>query len=202
MTPAILEVRPKVSASVNQINSSGRTVPIRKMMGGEVGVGKDTMSYWYGSQALSGTVQRIYPGVSEATRSVLLLGAPGVSVAASSPLTSKDYRVTLERLRALKQDDDEEDRPSEYAYQRTVRLLRDTADNLGMQFPPAMAVTGPNKCIRLLWTRSDREIRVTVGGSEANKSYLYWRESGRSGIEPTLDGRTLHRHLGWLALVR
>jgi hypothetical protein len=99
----------------------------------------------------------------------------------------------------LKQEDDEEDQPSDYAYEWTFRVLRDLAASLGMSFPRAIVVTGPSQGIRLLWTRNEREVRVTVGGSDANKSYIYWRDSGRSGVDSKLDGRTLQRHLNWLA---
>jgi hypothetical protein len=123
------------------------------------------------------------------------------SVAASNSLTSRDYLVTLDRVRSLNEEEDEADRPSAYAYRRTLELLRDVANKIGMWFPVAIAVTGPTQSIRLLWVRGDRELRVTVGGSATNKSYIYWLVPGESGISHTLDGQTLHQYMNWLMQV-
>jgi hypothetical protein len=124
--------------------------------------------------------------------------ASSTSAAASHPLTSRDYQITLNRIRELRSEEDEMDRPSDHAYDRTVVLLRNVANKIGMQFPTAIVATGPSQGIRLLWMRDERELRVTVGGSERNKSYIYWLESGRSGIEHTLTEQTFLQRLNWL----
>lgn len=123
------------------------------------------------------------------------------SVSAANALTSKEYQITRDRLRELKQDEDEIDRPSNYAYDRTDRLLRDLANLMGMQFPAAILATGPSQGIRLLWRRDARELRIIIGGSEASKSYLYRLESERSQIVYSLDPRTLQAYLNWLIQV-
>ena len=135
-----------------------------------------------------------------ASNTVLLLHSKSASspAAASQSLTSTDFVVTLDRLRALKKDDDEDDRPSKPAYELTFQLLREVAGDLGFRFPRAVASTGPGQGIRLLWAKNERELRVTIGGSPMNKTYLYWLAPGRSGVEPKLDRQTLHQYLAWL----
>lgn len=121
------------------------------------------------------------------------------SVASSNALTSEAYRATVERLRSLLQEEDEEDRPTEYASAQATRLLRDLAGSLGMQFPLATVVVGPDRSVRLLWARSDREVRVSLGGTEANRSYVYWRTHDSSGVEDGIDWRVVRQSLSWLS---
>ncbi len=120
------------------------------------------------------------------------------STSASVALTSYEYRVTLDRVRMLLTDEDEQDRPSAEAYARTIQLLRETAQQLGMQFPSAIAATGPGRSVRLLWSSDKKELRLVVGGSAANRSYVYWQEAGRSGVDETIHANRFARYLDWI----
>jgi hypothetical protein len=120
------------------------------------------------------------------------------SVSASAALTSTDYAVTLDRLRNLINDEDEEDRPSQGAYDRAVHLLRDAARRIGMQFPSAIVATGPARSVRLLWSGNDKELRVVIGGSATNRSYIYWRLTGNSGVDEIVEGNRFAEYLNWI----
>jgi hypothetical protein len=198
MTPAAVEFRPKVVLGIAEAELSGQTGGAENRICEVAANGQDPIIYI--SPDYSGTFHwtTSHAG-SDTTESLVFSAAPNMSVAASGSLTSKDYQITLDRLRELQHEEDEEDRPSDYAYDRAIRLLRDLACDLGMEFPRAIIVTGPGKSIRLLWTRNEREVRVTVGGSETSKSYIYWQASGRSGVQGTFDGRILRGYLNWLA---
>ncbi len=194
MTSATVGFRP--STTVSEIQLSGRTVTGQEAT--EVATeGQDSIPHDCALWPPAMPDWRLLRAGLDTGKSLMWPWHAATSVAASAPLTSRDFQITLDRLRGLEQDEDVEDRPSDYAYCRIVELLRELAGNLGMQFPRAIAVTGPSNGIRLLWSRNEREVRVTVGGSEANKSYLYWRDSGQSGIG-TLNGQILHQRLRWL----
>jgi|ERR1017187_6063824 hypothetical protein len=120
---------------------------------------------------------------------------PLASSTSASALTSLEYSQTLACVRLLCRDEDEQDRPSEEAYQRTVRLLSETARHVGMQFPRGIAATGPGRSVRLLWSSGEKELRLVLGGSATNRSYIYWRTSGYSGIDETIEASRLAQYL-------
>ena len=120
------------------------------------------------------------------------------SSSAAVALTSVEFGFTLERLRSLRSDDDEQDRPSDEAYHRTVGLLRETAKRVGMQFPAAMAATGPGRSVRLLWSNNEKELRLVIGGSATNRSYIYWRHAARSGVDDTVEAIRFAQYLNWI----
>lgn len=123
---------------------------------------------------------------------------PLSSSTSASALTSLEYSLTLDRVRILRSDEDDQDRPSDEAYERTVSLLRETARHVGMQFPSAIAATGPGRSVRLLWSSSEKELRLVVGGSAANRSYIYWRSAGRSGVDETIEAGRFAQYLSWI----
>ncbi len=122
------------------------------------------------------------------------------------PLTSAlptlmppEYRKTLERVRALISEEDEADQPSLEAYDRTLALIRDAAQHLGGWFPGAIAAsTGPGRSLRVLWSRNRKEVRLVLGGSTSNRSYIYRREGDRSAVDETLSGDCLAQYLVWM----
>jgi hypothetical protein len=127
-----------------------------------------------------------------------LITAKASPSSASVALTSVEYGATLGRLRSLRSDEDEQDRPSDEAYHRTVGLLREAAECVGMQFPGAIAATGPGRSVRLLWSFDEKELRLVIGGGAVNRSYIYWRHAARSGVDETIEGRRFARYLHWI----
>ena len=88
---------------------------------------------------------------------------------ASTSITSFDFGVTLDKIRELLTEEDEDDRPSDEAYKRTIVLLRLTAERAGLRFPRAIAATGPGRSVRLIWMEEQREVRLMIGGSADNR---------------------------------
>jgi hypothetical protein len=126
-------------------------------------------------------------------------GAKVTSTSAAAALTSPEFGATLEQLRDLLNDEDEQDRPSEEAFDRTIAFLRDTANKLGMNFPRAVAATGPGRSVRLLWASNEKELRVVIGGTPLNRSYIYWRDSGRSGVDDRINTEQFAKYLSWIS---
>ena len=120
---------------------------------------------------------------------------PLAASTSASRLTSLEYGQTLACVHLLRSDEDEQDRPSDEAYQRTLRLLSETAQHVGMHFPRGIAATGPGRSVRLLWSSGEKELRLVLGGSAANRSYIYWRTSGHSGIDESIEASRLAQYL-------
>jgi hypothetical protein len=70
-------------------------------------------------------------------------------------------------------------------------ILKETAKYLGGDFPKARVATGPDGSLRLSWPLSDREVRLVVGGSATNKTYLYWETGPHHGIDYRVNGARL-----------
>ena len=117
---------------------------------------------------------------------------------ASTSITSFDFGVTLDGVRELLAEEDEDDRPSGQAYDRTILLLRQTAERSGLGFPRAIAATGPGRSVRLIWMREQREVRLMIGGSVASRSYIYWRMGPESGVDENIKPDYLAAYLDWL----
>jgi hypothetical protein len=128
----------------------------------------------------------------------LRLQSPGNG--ASTSITSFDFGVTLDKIRELLAEEDEDDRPSEEAYNRTILLLRQAAERAGLKFPRAMAATGPGRSVRLIWMREQREVRLMIGGSASNRSYIYWRRGPESGVDENIKPEYLAAYLEWLSI--
>lgn len=122
---------------------------------------------------------------------------PCRSAAASEPLTSRDYAATVQLITELGREDEEEDRPSEFALGRTLSVLEQAARELRLSFPLAIVAVGPHRSLRLLWSSEGREVRLVVGGSTANKTYLYWEGPGQRCVDYSVDGARLASLLRW-----
>jgi hypothetical protein len=119
---------------------------------------------------------------------------------ASTAITSFDFGLTLDQVRSLSTEEDEDDRPSLEALERTIILLRKAAELAGMRFPRAIAATGPGRSVRLIWMREPRELRLMIGGSAANRSYIYWRTGPASGVDENITPQHLAAYLNWLTI--
>ncbi len=117
---------------------------------------------------------------------------------ASTSITSFDFGVTLDKMRELLAEEQEDERPTERAYESAIVLLRQTAERIGLKFPRAIAATGPGRSVRLIWMREQREVRLMIGGSVANRSYIYWRTGPASGVEENIKAEYLAAYLDWL----
>jgi len=119
------------------------------------------------------------------------------SAASSRTITSGEYVVTLTRIAELDSETDEDDRPSEYARDNALRVLAETARDLALTFPRASASVGPNRGLRLTWSRGPGEVRLVCGGSADNKSYIYAEYGKDNTVDYTVNGRHVAEHLRW-----
>jgi hypothetical protein len=117
---------------------------------------------------------------------------------ASTSITSFDFGLTLDEIRELLTEEDEDDRPSDLAFNRAMLLLRQAAERTGLKFPRAIAATGPGRSVRLIWMREQRKVRLMIGGSAANRSYIYWRKGPESGVDENIKPEYLAAYLEWL----
>ena len=123
----------------------------------------------------------------------------GSNAAAAEALTSGDYVVTVKRVEDLRaQEEDEEDRPSEYAYRTALELLRQAARELGRHFRRAGVSVGPERSLRITWSLGVREVRLICGGRPTNKTYIYQESPGGHAVEYRVNGAMLAGYLRWL----
>jgi len=121
----------------------------------------------------------------------------GSSAVSSDAVTSGEYVVTLERIEELKSEPDEEDRPSDYAHGCALKVMAEAAHELSLDFPRASASVGPNRGLRITWSRGHGEVRLVCGGSADNKSYIYSESGSQHSVEYVVDGKRLAQHLRW-----
>jgi hypothetical protein len=121
----------------------------------------------------------------------------GSSAVSSDAVTSNEYVITLTRIKDLKSEADEDDRPSDYAYENTIRVLDQTARELSLDFPRGSASVGPNRGLRITWSQGLGEVRLVCGGAAENKSYIYSEAGAQNNIEYVVDGQHLAQHLRW-----
>ena len=113
-------------------------------------------------------------------------------------LTSGDYVTTLKRIEEFRAEEDEDDRPSDYACQKARELLRQAAKELRFDFRRARVSVGPGRSLRLTWSSRDREARLICGGGPANKTYIYSESPAGHTVDYIVDGARLARYLCWV----
>ena len=105
---------------------------------------------------------------------------------------SPDFFTTINRLNSFELEEDDEDRPSTFAYETTVSFLKRAAQFLGRGFPRASVSVGAGQGLRLTWRLQGGEIRLIVDGSKLGKSYIYVEpQNSDSYIENTVSGDKL-----------
>lgn len=121
--------------------------------------------------------------------------SPAISTQA---ITTRDFVITLSRIEALRAEEEEDDRPSEHAYNMAVQLLREAAQELKMDFPRASASVGPGRGLRITWSSGTREIRLICGGSPTKKTYIYRESGSEHAVDYSVNGSWLAQYLRWV----
>lgn len=119
------------------------------------------------------------------------------SAVSSYSVTSGEYVITLDRIADLNNEPDEEDRPSDYAKGTALKALAETARELALAFPRASVSVGPNRGLRITWSRGPGEVRLVCGGSIDNKSYIYTEFGKDHSVGYVVDGRQIAERLRW-----
>lgn len=123
--------------------------------------------------------------------------SPVSNAAAAAEVTSRHYVTTLGRIEELLQEDDAEDRPSDYARESAVEFLQQVARELGLHFPRASVSVGPARGLRITWSCGGREIRLICGPSPASKTYIYHESPTAHAVDCRVSGPALARYLRW-----
>ena len=130
------------------------------------------------------------------------LKEPAVNQALRKALkTSEGFRAIHERLlHLLQNDEDEEDQdfPTSYAYDKALALLLDT--QLQMQKLPRPSITADETGgIRLQWLGPDRQVRLVIPADSHGREYVYFETKESYDLEDTPSAMALAQHLRWFA---
>ncbi len=105
---------------------------------------------------------------------------------------SSEFFTTLNRVKALDDEECQEDRPSAFAFETMMSVLTRAAQFLRREFPRGSASVGAGQGMRLTWRLPKGEIRLIVNGAKASKSYIYVElRNADSYIENTISGDKL-----------
>lgn len=107
----------------------------------------------------------------------------------------ENLMALLRRMVELREEEEQEWRPSDTAYSRTVDLLADMCVGLGRSFPRALASVDGEGGIRMTWRRPSGEVRLVVPGRENVQPYLYYQTATERGIVESITGRTVANFL-------
>lgn len=118
-------------------------------------------------------------------------------------MAGPEYWVTVRRVRELlsepeADEDDTPTRPTEYAFDIVTGLLKTAAQWLPEDFPRGSASVGDDGGVRVTWSGGAKEVRLVCGGSETDRSYLYFESDDGYGIEDNMSADHLASYLRWL----
>jgi hypothetical protein len=148
----------------------------------------------------SGT-QALRPGIPPRpiTADIIATGAQEPSAATIS-ITSEHYSQLLDSIRSLASDEEETDRPTDFALALADALLTSAAEKLALDFPAAYVTVGPAGSLRISWVDRERHVRLICGGSTENRSYIYIEHGERHGIAEKVTGDVLAASLLWMMM--
>jgi hypothetical protein len=105
---------------------------------------------------------------------------------------SSEFFTTINRVKALEEEEFQEDRPSPFALETAMCVLTRAAQFMTREFPRGSASVGAGQGVRLTWRLPMGEIRLIVDGAKASKSYIYAEpRNADSYIENTFSGDKL-----------
>lgn len=104
-------------------------------------------------------------------------------------------KVRFEQLRdiamELLQEEDEEDRPSDYSIRTFEQLISETCERLGGAIPRPAVIPDSEHGIRIAWKNAEQELRVVVPESQDRRAYIYFRRGSHSELDETLSADLL-----------
>ena len=121
----------------------------------------------------------------------------------TSGIPGREYWRTLSRVRELRDEPESNEdlpaKPTDTAFEMSVRLLRTAAQLLHEDFPRGSASVGNDGGVRVTWSRGEStEVRLICGGTTENRSYLYFESNGDYGVDEEMTGMRLASYLKWL----
>jgi hypothetical protein len=114
----------------------------------------------------------------------------------SNTVVSDDPRKDLSaRIVEIRNDEDEDAPPTEYAIAQALSLTEDSANLLAQKWRVPRVATDGYGGLRLSWRDGKRELRAVITGTKDKERYLYWEEIGGYGSIPNFTAITLFSYL-------
>lgn len=114
---------------------------------------------------------------------------------------SEGYKVTRDRLISLLHEDDEEElKPTPYAFDIAWKFMTNAAKKLLKDFPRASVAANDEGGIRIRWIASDknREVSLYCPSSIEEKAYIYYEIDDKYDVDYNSPDLTLAKWLTWL----
>lgn len=117
------------------------------------------------------------------------------------PAETSGYSVVMSRLWALTSigDDEEDDRqkPTDYAFERTTKLLERAAFLRDGDIPRGAVTTMGDGGVRIYWNGLRRKLRLVIAPEVGGNEYIYHSQGADYDVERTVTPDTLNRWLDW-----
>ncbi len=99
------------------------------------------------------------------------------------------------RIIEIRNDEDEDSPPTEYAISQALHLTEDSANLLAQKWRAPRVATDGYGGLRLSWRDGQRELRAVIAGNKDKERYLYWEDIGGYGSIPNFTATTLFTYL-------
>lgn len=125
---------------------------------------------------------------------------PGAGLSDEIISDKSEFGVLLSRINALmtrEEDEDEEDIPSDYAYNLVSDLLTEAYSLIKTVFPRGSASESSGG-IRVTWVNKNKEVRLVVPAQPNRNSYIYQESSDQYSLIEKASAIDLSYWLKWL----
>jgi hypothetical protein len=113
-------------------------------------------------------------------------------------LIDPNNRAIVSRLLELLDYDEDEVRPTNYAFSTAWNLLLTAVWHLPHGLPDAVAYTDEDGGIRCEWRHASRQLRLIVPAESHGRHYIYHEEGDNYSAEDPVSPETLAVWLRWL----
>jgi hypothetical protein len=117
------------------------------------------------------------------------------SVLFNEVVTDDPRKDLSSRIVEIRNDEDEDAPPTEYAIAQALSLTEDSANLLAQRWRAPRVATDGYGGLRLSWRDGRRELRAVITGSKERERYLYWEEIGGYGSVANFTAITLFSYL-------
>jgi hypothetical protein len=107
-------------------------------------------------------------------------------------------RLAITRLWELLNNDEDEVKPSNYAFSIVWNLLLSAARRLSGGLPNCVVYTDDEGGIRCEWKQAPRQVRLVIPARSHGRHYIYHEEGDHYSVEETVSPETLAIWLRWL----
>jgi hypothetical protein len=109
-----------------------------------------------------------------------------------------EFDTVLSRVAALTHEDDDEDRPTNYALRSTLTILFATRELLEIPFPRASTAVTQDRGIQVYWKRGGRFVELSIPPKDGGTEFIFHDDGSEYRAEQEVNGRVLAHWLRWL----